>query len=510
MTNTYNNNLLLQLDALILSFKDYKYTIKKHIFNIINNGFGFFTIKLEVDITSDNINYNYKDYLYNLLLRLRDIVFNRINNDNNIIFIFTAIFPKVTSKIVPINITLFGMLLENIFSIVPYNIILVTLGNVPTDVTILIINLFEGLSRLEYKPYILNIAFDRYAIDESLLLHTLNRVTITNLKIEGTILPNKPESIVKLVKMVLGICEYKYIDIELNRGHETGIVFRMDNNSHIARPSDIEYFNKYVMEIIIYIIDNNDRYTSIDLGRLYTIPDSMKLLFTYLTTNTRINDLNLHNVIGYYIIDSISEVLKTNNTLSKIIISKNGINDEYIKNFFDMLAVNKSLTYIDLSGNRITDEGIKYLAGALLFNNTLEYIDLSDNDIDDEGIILLAESLVSNKSVKELKLDNNNIGNDGARALVNMLQTNFTIEKLTWEITWNVLDIDENLTEKKNELLKLQNRKQRSGDWYPRTHKQISNLDPEFNTTIVDMLSMFEKLKQKRDEEKLRKRMEIL
>ncbi len=508
MTNTYNNNLLLQLDALILSFKDYKYTIKKHIFNIINNGFGFFTIKLEVDITSDNINYNYKDYLYNLLLNLRDIVFKRINNDNNIRFNFTVIFPKVTSKIVPINITLFGLLLENIFSIVPYNTILVTLDNVPTDVTILIVNLLEGLSRLEYKPYILNISFDRYVIDESLLLHTLNRVTVTNLKIEGTILPNKLESTVKLVKMVLGICEYKYLDIELDRGYQTGIVFRMDNDSHIARPRDIEYFNKYVMEIIIYIIDNNDRYTSIDLKRLYTIPDSMKLLFTYLTTNTRINDLNLHTALDPYMLKYISEALKINNTLSKIIISKNGITDEYIKNFFDMLAVNKSLTYIDLSGNRITDKGIEYLVGALLFNNTLEYIDLSDNIINnDECIILLAESLVSNKSIKELKLDNNNIGNDGARALVNMLQTNFTVEKLTWENTWN---IDEKLTEKKNELLKLQNRKQRSGDWYPRTHKQISNLDPVFNTTIVDMLSMFEKLKQKRDEEKLRKRMEIL
>ena len=72
----------------------------------------------------------------------------------------------------------------------------------------------------------------------------------------------------------------------------------------------------------------------------------------------------------------------------------------------EALKTNTTLTDIILDNNKIGDEGAKAIAEALKTNTTLINLKLSTNIIGDEGANALAEALKTNTTTK-LNLDNN-------------------------------------------------------------------------------------------------------
>ena len=105
-----------------------------------------------------------------------------------------------------------------------------------------------------------------------------------------------------------------------------------------------------------------------------------------------------------------SEALKSNTTLSTLLLSRNEIEPSGVKALSSALKVNSTLTNLDLSENKIGSSGALDLADALQINTALTKLDLSDNEIDAKGIQSLSEALKSNASLTTLNLHRNKIG----------------------------------------------------------------------------------------------------
>jgi len=82
-----------------------------------------------------------------------------------------------------------------------------------------------------------------------------------------------------------------------------------------------------------------------------------------------------------------SLLLRKNNSLEKLVLSGDQINDNGVIYITAALKNNKTLKYLDLSGNLIGNKGASSITNLILnYNSSLEVIDLSNNDIDQEQI----------------------------------------------------------------------------------------------------------------------------
>jgi len=129
----------------------------------------------------------------------------------------------------------------------------------------------------------------------------------------------------------------------------------------------------------------------------------------------------------------LAEALKTNTTLTLIVLSCNEIGDEGTHALAEALKTNTTLTSIYLNGNEIGADGTHALAKALKTNSTLTSIDLSENQIGSEGTQALAEALKTNSTLTLLNLSYNNIRIEGIQALAEALKTNITLVSIDLE-----------------------------------------------------------------------------
>ncbi|KAL9974407.1 hypothetical protein ACROYT_G011433 [Oculina patagonica] len=104
------------------------------------------------------------------------------------------------------------------------------------------------------------------------------------------------------------------------------------------------------------------------------------------------------------------EALKSNTTLSTLLLGYNEIELSGVKALSGALKVNSTLTNLDLSGNKIGSPGAEALSDALQINTTLTSLDLSKNEISAAGIQSLSEALKSNAALTTLNLCANTIG----------------------------------------------------------------------------------------------------
>ena len=111
------------------------------------------------------------------------------------------------------------------------------------------------------------------------------------------------------------------------------------------------------------------------------------------SANLGLNDIGDEGVIA------ISEALKTNSTLTELMLEsrydlKNKIGPAGAQALADMLKVNSPLVSLNLEDNEIGDEGTAALA-AVLPSSPLVSLDLAGNDIGKEGAASLAAVLSS-------------------------------------------------------------------------------------------------------------------
>ncbi|KAF1791777.1 Leucine-rich repeat domain, L domain-like [Phytophthora cactorum] len=118
-------------------------------------------------------------------------------------------------------------------------------------------------------------------------------------------------------------------------------------------------------------------------------------------------------------------VEKESCSLSTIQLSFNAL-ESATSTFFDALAKNKSVTKLQLKECKLNDQHVAALSAALKQNTALIEIDLSDNELTQSSCASLAEGLRENKTLKILRINNNKSQDDGAVLLADVLATNNT------------------------------------------------------------------------------------
>lgn len=202
-----------------------------------------------------------------------------------------------------------------------------------------------------------------------------------------------------------------------------------------------------------------------DLGGILAPLQNLRVL------NLTANRIGVHGLKGFVQ----KSLLKTNRTLSKIILTNNKLPDDAARTFVELLRVNNTLVAIDVTDNAISaatlaqlnralllnsqplalktayvamldNEGsnveidfqwtpgmelsASFLGPALKLNTTVVSLNLGNRSLGDQGLIDIAASLKFNKTLERLSLPNNGITNVGAVALFTALTHNTGLKEI--------------------------------------------------------------------------------
>ncbi|OMJ73130.1 hypothetical protein SteCoe_28249 [Stentor coeruleus] len=109
--------------------------------------------------------------------------------------------------------------------------------------------------------------------------------------------------------------------------------------------------------------------------------------------------------------------------------SKNKLSKGVPKELYDVFVDNHTLEYLNFS-NCYLRNNLRTLIPSLQKADTLEKLDLSFNEIENEGAYFIATALQRNFSIKSLNLSFNKIKNKGGIAISEAIQQNSTLEEL--------------------------------------------------------------------------------
>eukprot|EP00794_Sanderia_malayensis_P015329 gene15329-16906_t len=127
----------------------------------------------------------------------------------------------------------------------------------------------------------------------------------------------------------------------------------------------------------------------------------------------------------------IANMLKVNNQLRKLHISKHDIKNFGAERLAQNLAFNVALRHLDLRSNRISRDGAQCLANLLKRNTPLEHLNLAYNRVEDHGAIYLSQALATgNSNLITLVLCGNTINGKGLCALARSLYSNQTLKQI--------------------------------------------------------------------------------
>ena len=107
----------------------------------------------------------------------------------------------------------------------------------------------------------------------------------------------------------------------------------------------------------------------------------------------------------------------------------------------EILKHNNCLKTLNISKCRLDDQGVESLASTLEMNNSLEVLDLSENEaVTGVGLMALGESLKKNRGLETLSLGGlPNISDSDWKQFVVCLQVNKHLTKLSTSIVWSTL-----------------------------------------------------------------------
>eukprot|EP00978_Attheya_sp_CCMP212_P012204 scaffold30384_cov53-Attheya_sp.AAC.2 len=130
-------------------------------------------------------------------------------------------------------------------------------------------------------------------------------------------------------------------------------------------------------------------------------------------------------------IERVCSVLKTNESITRLIMWGNKIGDEGAKYVADMLAVNKTSRSLCIMGSEIGPVGFAHLSNALKQNSTLRSLDTgNDDEVGDEHIQNLWPGLAVNRGLQVLDLMNSNVTETGVGYLEKAMRENVHLEEI--------------------------------------------------------------------------------
>ena len=203
------------------------------------------------------------------------------------------------------------------------------------------------------------------------------------------------------------------------------------DNSYSSKFELVLVFNDIIDESISSLLSSNYPITKLDVS-WNKLSSSTDIIFKSLHHNKVLTELLLwHTLLRSSHMQSLAQMLTSNNTLSVMDISSNDIVGQYISDWRN-ISLNK-LIMIDC---KLGVSGADNIGKMLYHNKSITSVDLTINSIGDEGVEKLVEHLKFNKTIKHLGLWNNNITSNGANHLSKLFSLNHT--------TVNSIELDEN------------------------------------------------------------------
>ena len=176
-----------------------------------------------------------------------------------------------------------------------------------------------------------------------------------------------------------------------------------------------------------------------DMNYYKLCPEDCQALCMLLSTSQSLTKLKVTGTlqpdsISKYLNDGLNKSICLEHLdirLKELYMNHNPIGDDGAMALAKILKVNQSLTVLDITRCSITEVGVSHLADALCFNSSLDTIVLDQNSVKDQGAIALAQMLNRNKSLKELHLQSCSITQYGISHLTDALETNHSIIIMT-------------------------------------------------------------------------------
>jgi hypothetical protein len=126
----------------------------------------------------------------------------------------------------------------------------------------------------------------------------------------------------------------------------------------------------------------------------------------------------------------LSNMLRSNTTITKLYLSNNGIGDSGVLYLVEALQHNTSISQLHLDSNSIGDQGAKALFNFLKDNKRITTLSIHSNFLGDAGALVIADCLKENTTLTTLYLSNNSISNKGALAIADALRVNSKLTHL--------------------------------------------------------------------------------
>ena len=196
---------------------------------------------------------------------------------------------------------------------------------------------------------------------------------------------------------------------------------------------DNSYFSKFELilndneitdkssSLIASLLSSNYPITKLDVS-WNKLSSSIDIVFKSLHHNKVLTELLLqYTSLRLSDVQSLAQMLTSNNTLSVMDVSHNDIVGQYITDWRNI-----SLDKLIMNDCMLGVSGAENIGKMLYHNKSITSINLSRNIIGDEGVEKLVEHLKSNKTIKHLGLGNNNITSNGANHLSKLFSLNHT------------------------------------------------------------------------------------
>ena len=189
----------------------------------------------------------------------------------------------------------------------------------------------------------------------------------------------------------------------------------------------------------------------LDLDNTDMTNKSFSLIASLLSSNYPITKLNVGNNKLSSSTDKIFKSLHHNTVLTELLLENTSLRSSDMQSLGQMLSSNNTLSVMDISDNDIGPDGCQYLAdcrnislnklimclcelgvsgadkiGIMLCHSSITYVNLGFNSIGDVGVEKLVEHLKSNKTIKHLDLFDNGITSNGASHLRKLFSLNHT------------------------------------------------------------------------------------
>ena len=178
-----------------------------------------------------------------------------------------------------------------------------------------------------------------------------------------------------------------------------------------------EYVNKMTK-----CLQNNTKFQSLKLKNI--TKEGFKPIFDVKTLQTL--DLS-NNDLSDDGATTLSDGIKSNNTLLEFNVSSNQITNVGAKKIGEAIQVNIALQKLDISNNKVADDGAAAISNSLKSNNLLQELNMSSNQITNVGAKKIGEAIQVNTTLQKLDIHSNRISDDGAAAISDGLKSNNTL-----------------------------------------------------------------------------------